>query len=238
MNFVLDEYEVRVLGALLEKSLATPDNYPLTLASVTTACNQKSNRDPVLEMSESDVRTTLDSLIQKHLVRERNAAGARVPKFGHRLADALGLSFNFSSRELGVLCVLMLRGPQTPGELRSRTNRLCEFDSAQQVEDTLQSLAAAERGPYTLELPRSPGQRECRHLQLWGGSPDAEKLAALSAQATTSQVGTAAGRAEVSELKASELNDRVVQLEEQVELLELELAELRDLVLARGSGDT
>ena len=228
MNVVLTDTEARVLGTLIEKSLATPDQYPLSLAGLTTGCNQKSNRDPVTTLSEPEVREAADSLIAKHMARERSPAGSRVPKFSHRLADSLGLSFSFSQRELGVLSVLMLRGPQTPGELRNRTNRLCHFDNVQQVDDTLNQLAAAERGPYARELPRQPGQRESRHVHLFCGEPSTEELS----------------RTQMSPLPAASPDDREQAslatqfraLEDRVELLELELAELRERITGQSRG--
>ena len=125
MDILLDALEARVLGSLVEKDKTTPEQYPLSLNALTSACNQKSNRDPVMNVSERDIRTALDGLVEKGLVREHE--GARVARYGHRLGDGLGLRFEFTANELGVLTVLLLRGPQTPGEIRSRTGRMCDF---------------------------------------------------------------------------------------------------------------
>ncbi len=168
MDITLSPIEVRVLGSLLEKSITTPDYYPLSLAAVTAACNQRSNREPVRDVGENVVEETLRSLIGKHLARERSPSGSRVPKYGHRLADGLGLSFDFSPQALGILCVLMLRGPQTVGEIRSRTARLCEFADLAEVERMLNELAAHAKGPYVKALPREAGRRERRFVQLFG----------------------------------------------------------------------
>ena len=216
MNTVLSPIAVRVVGALIEKSLATPDGYPLTLASLTTACNQKSNRDPVLNLSDSEVQEALDSLIALHMVRERNPAGARVSKFGHRFDDKLGLTFNFSRRELAVLCMLMLRGPQTPGELRTRTGRLCDFDSGAQVEQTLVALATLERGPYTMELPRLPGHRERRHAHLFSGEIDVEEFESAAAPAESSVSGSLSARVTALEATVEELMLEVMELQERI----------------------
>ncbi len=174
MDFALDPHATRVLGALMEKSLTTPDYYPLSLAALTSACNQKSSRDPVMSLTESDVRAALDGLIQAHLVRERSSAGARVSKFAHRLDDELGLSFGFSRAELAVLSLLMLRGPQTAGELRNRSARAHAFEDVPAVEHVLRGLAAAERGPYVQQLSREPGRRECRFQQLFSEASGVE----------------------------------------------------------------
>ena len=134
MDMNLSLYETRVIGALLEKERTTPDQYPLTLNALTTACNQKSNRDPVLELEETEVREVLDDLLKKHLVSEQEGFGSRVTKIKHRFCNTEFSDLQLSDRAVAVLCVLFLRGPQTPGELRSRTNRLCSFDDVQQVE--------------------------------------------------------------------------------------------------------
>src|SRR5436190_23727438 len=161
-KFELNDAEVRVLGALVEKEIATPDYYPLSLNALTNACNQKSNRDPVLSLSESDVTQALDSLRDKGLARHVSSYDSRVPKYAHQLAEV----FNFDRREIAVLCVLLLRGPQTPGELRSRTDRMYHFEALEDVISTLDRLAKREP-PLAAILPRQPGTKESRYMHLF-----------------------------------------------------------------------
>src|SRR5437667_23946 len=164
MNVLLNENEVRALGALVEKEITTPDYYPLSLNALTNACNQRSNRDPVMSLTESDVTEALEGLRDKRLAREVSSFDSRVPKYAHQLADA----FNFDRRETAVLCVLLLRGPQTPGELRGRTERLHRFESLDDVQSALQKLM--QRSPALVKvLPRQPGTKESRWVHLMAG---------------------------------------------------------------------
>jgi uncharacterized protein YceH (UPF0502 family) len=170
MNIEFTDYEARVIGCLIEKEITTPDQYPLSLNALTNACNQKTNREPVLDLSEAVVQQTVDSLMKKYMVSDKSAGyGGRVTKYRHRFCNTEFGPLKFSKQELGVLCVLLLRGPQTPGELRSRTNRLCEFDDAAAVESTLKSLMEREDGPFIARLPRAPGARESRYCHLFSG---------------------------------------------------------------------
>lgn len=210
MDFVLDPVEVRVLGALVEKALTTPDYYPLSLSGLTNACNQKSNREPVMDLDEATVLEALNGLMKKHLVVERGGSGSRVQKYAHRLSDTLTRTYDFSREELALLSVLMLRQAQTVGELRTRTTRMAAFDSLEAVERTLQGLADRTDGPYVQELPRQPGQRERRFMHLLAGS----EFAAAAAPAVI------AGEKE-------SLEARVAVLEETVAVLQRELAQLR-----------
>lgn len=210
MDFVLDPVEVRVLGALVEKALTTPDYYPLSLSGLTGACNQKSNREPVMDLDEATVLEALNGLMKKHLVVERGGSGSRVRKYAHRLSDTLTRTYDFSREEIALLSVLMLRQAQTLGELRTRTTRLAAFDSLEAVERTLQGLASRTDGPYVQELPRQPGQRERRFMHLLAGS----EFAAAAAPA-------------VIAVEKESLEARVAALEETVAALQRELAELR-----------
>ena len=170
MNIEFSAIEARIIGCLIEKESTTPDQYPLSLNALTNACNQKTNREPVLELAEPVVQQTVDSLMKKHLVSDRSAGyGGRVTKYKHRFCNTEFGSLKFSKQELGILCVLLLRGAQTPGELRSRTNRLCEFADSAQVEDTLKGLLEREDGPFIARLPRAPGSRESRYAHLFSG---------------------------------------------------------------------
>ncbi|HTT02705.1 MAG TPA: YceH family protein [Steroidobacteraceae bacterium] len=167
MNIVLSEVEARVLGALVEKEITTPDYYPLSLNALVNACNQKSNREPVLELDEDAVREALDGLNAHGLAGARSGAESRVTKYEHRLPEV----FNLSRGETAVLCVLLLRGPQTPGELRSRASRMAGFADVGALEAVLQRLAERTDGPFVAALPREPGRRESRFMHLFGGEP-------------------------------------------------------------------
>ena len=171
MNIVFTPNEARIIGCLIEKEITTPDQYPLSLNALTNACNQKTNREPVLELSESEVQQSVDSLMKKHMVSDRSAGyGGRVTKYKHRFCNTEFGSLKFTKQELGIICVMLLRGPQTPGELRSRTNRLCEFADAEEVEAALRGLMSREDGPFSARLPRAPGARESRYAHLFSGS--------------------------------------------------------------------
>jgi uncharacterized protein len=217
MNIEFSPNEARVIGCLIEKEITTPDQYPLSLNALTNACNQKTNREPVLELSETDVQQSVDSLMKKHLVSDRSAGyGGRVTKYKHRFCNTEFGPLKFSKQELGILCVMLLRGPQTPGELRSRTNRLCEFADAEEVEANLRALLTREDGPFIARLPRAPGARESRYAHLFSGTmesapePDAPKPAAPQSE-------------------SPDLNQRVSALEERVLQLRAEIDALKAL---------
>lgn len=197
MDMQLTTVEVRVLGSMMEKEAATPEYYPLTLNALRAACNQKSNRDPVMSLDEDEVTAALESLRAKGLTTELSGAGHRVCKYGHRTGEV----FNFDRREQAVIAVLMLRGPQTVGELRGRTDRLHSFDDLAGVESTLHRLMKREP-PLVARLPRRPGEKEPRWAHLLSGEVDATSVAA-------------------------EPRPRRSPLEERVEQLEAELAALR-----------
>ena len=164
MNIVLNEIEARVLGALLEKEITTPDYYPLSLNSLVNACNQKSNRDPVTNLDEDSVRDALRTLHDNSLARSVSAADSRVTKYEHRLQEA----FNFDRREAALFCELLLRGPQTPGELRMRAERMHQFDDLSEAQSALQRLMNREP-PLVKALARQPGTKESRYIHLLSG---------------------------------------------------------------------
>ena len=164
MELVLSDAEVRVLGALIEKEITTPDYYPLSLNALTHACNQKSNRHPMMSLDEQAVRDALESLNQKGLAGAASSAESRVTKFAHRVQEA----FNFDRRETALMCELMLRGPQTLGELRAHVERMYRFDDLESLEATLQRLGERQP-PLVKRLPRLPGAKEPRHAQLLAG---------------------------------------------------------------------
>jgi len=164
VNIVLNELEARVLGALLEKEITTPDYYPLSLNSLVNACNQKSNRDPVMNLDEDSVRDALRTLHDNSLARSVSAADSRVTKYEHRLQEA----FNFDRREAALFCELLLRGPQTPGELRTRAERMHQFDDLGEAQSALQRLMNREP-PLAKVLARQPGTKESRYMHLLSG---------------------------------------------------------------------
>jgi uncharacterized protein YceH (UPF0502 family) len=211
MEIVLNDIEVRVLGCLIEKELATPEYYPLTLNALTNACNQKSNRDPVLSLEEAEVVRALDSLRFKQFAL-LSAEGSRVPKYRHILEEKLRLT----PSELAILCELLLRGPQTPGELRTRAERMHPFPDLSAVEAAVQELM--ERNPpLAVRLPRQPGRKEQRYAQLFAGEPE-------------QSVDEHAPAPEAARLKVIAENERIGRLEEEVASLSEEVAELRRTV--------
>jgi uncharacterized protein YceH (UPF0502 family) len=212
MDLVLDEHEARVVGSLLEKEITTPDQYPLSLNALTNACNQKSNRDPVMSLDEAQVLAALDSLRGKHLILEKSGFGSRVPKYQHRFCNTQFGTLQFSEQEFGLVCVLLLRGPQTPGELRSRTQRLCRFSDVGEVEACLEALADREDGPFVVRLAREPGKRESRYAHLFSGEVKS---------------GTAATSAAADSDHSPSLGARVYRLEQQVADLAEQLGRLR-----------
>jgi len=169
MRIQLTDLEARVIGVLIEKSITTPDQYPLSLNALRNGCNQKSNREPVLNLAETEVQSILDGLTKRHLVMEKSGFGSRVPKFQHRFCNSEFGSLKFTDQELALVCVLLLRGPQTAGELRSRTHRMCSFSDAAEVESILGVLGQREDGPFVTLLAREPGKREPRYAQLFCG---------------------------------------------------------------------
>ena len=171
MDIILSALEARVIGALIEKEITTPDQYPLSLNALVTACNQKSNREPVMELDEAQVQDTVDGLVKKHMVSEKTAFGSRVTKYRQRFCNTEFGSLTFTPQELGILCVMLLRGAQTPGELRTRTSRLCRFDDVREVEVVLERLMERDDGPFVARLPREPGKRESRYVQLFSEAP-------------------------------------------------------------------
>ncbi|WP_456426135.1 YceH family protein [Rhodocaloribacter sp.] len=205
MEPTLTAEEVRVLGALVEKEQSTPDHYPLTLSALTAACNQKSSRHPVVAYTTEEVLRALDGLHRKRLAGRVTGGGSRVTKYVHALKEAWGLS----EAERAALAVLMLRGPQTAGEIRSRTGRMHDFESLDAVAHTLDALAAHEP-PLVVRLPRLPGRKEARFAHLLAGMPDVEALAAEHAPF--------AGPAETSRL--ARLEAEVTALRDRLETLE------------------
>lgn len=204
-NIVLTEVEARVLGALVEKEITTPDYYPLSLNALVNACNQKSNREPVMDLGEDDVRQALDALNRLGLAGAARGADSRVTKYEHRLQEA----FNFERRETAVLCVLLLRGPQTPGELRGRTERMCRFNDLDEVQTALRRLMDRQP-PLVKAMPRQPGTKELRYAHLLSGNVESWEPPAESHEAGSTPEG-----------------ERIARLESEVASLQAEVAELK-----------
>ena len=218
MDMDLTPLEVRVLGSLIEKEITTPDQYPLSLNALMLACNQKSNREPVLNLDESATINIIDGLSKRYLVAEQTGFGSRVVKYKHKFCNAILSELQFSPAELAVICVLFLRGPQTPGELRTRTNRLCKFNDVEEVEAVLQALSNREPGPLVTKLAREPGKRESRYAHLFSGVVDAA--------AQDDADGT------VPEAKSAYpgIEDRLSSLEQELALLKTEIDQLKQLI--------
>jgi uncharacterized protein YceH (UPF0502 family) len=210
---ILTEIETRVLGCLIEKDITTPDYYPLSLNALVNACNQKNNRDPLMTLDEAAVRDALSTLQEKRLAGPASGADSRVTKYEHRLQEV----FNFDRREIAVVCVLLLRGPQTPGELRSRSDRMYHFEVLEDVVSTLDRLAQREP-PLARVLPRQPGTKESRYTHLFSGEPPAQP-----------DVERAPSPAPAG---ASPTADRLTTLEEEVSRLRQELSEVRQQLAA------
>jgi len=209
---ILTEIEARVLGSLVEKDITTPDYYPLSLNALVNACNQKNNRDPVMTLDETAVRDALSTLQEKRLAGPASGADSRVTKYEHRLQEV----FNFDRREIAVLCVLLLRGPQTPGELRTRTERMYHFEALEDIVSTLDRLAQREP-PLARILPRQPGTKESRYTHLFSGEPPE--------QPSVERGPTPASAYSASNASAG--NDRLSQLEAEVSRLRAELSEVQ-----------
>lgn len=206
MNLSL--FETRVIGCLIEKAITTPDQYPLSINSLVNACNQKSNREPVLELNEATVQDTVDALVKKYLVSRID--GSRVTKYQHRFCNSEFGALQLSEKATGIICELFLRGPQTPGELRNRTERLCKFNDVAEVEAELASLMAREE-PLIAKLPREPGKRESRYAHLFSGLPQSSPLLATESDKFETDVTD---------------RERIDALEKQVHELQLSLNEL------------
>ena len=209
MNATLNEYELRTLGAMVEKHISTPDYYPMTLNALVNACNQKNHRDPVVSYDETIVAKALDGLREKNLAYVFHGSEARAPKYGHLFPKA----YDLSGAETPLMCVLILRGPQTSGELRSRTQHLSSFGSLAEVETLLQGLSLRDM-PLVVKLPRQPGSRESRFAHLLGGPVEMEQSEAPPHLAP-------------SVLQRHSENDKIAKLEEEIASLRMELSDLK-----------
>ncbi|HKM46492.1 MAG TPA: YceH family protein [Terriglobales bacterium] len=208
MEIKLTETEVRVLGSLIEKDITTPEYYPLSLNALVNACNQKTNRDPVMQLDEDAVRDALEALQQQRMAGPARGADSRVTKYEQRMQEV----FNFTRAETAILCVLLLRGPQTPGELRGRAERMHRFETLEDVQSALQKLMQREP-PLAKVLPRQPGTKESRYAHLLGGDVE-EAEGPVQAGATVERNPADA--------------ERIARLEEEVAALRCEVGEVKD----------
>ena len=213
MNIELSPLEARVIGCLIEKQITTPDQYPLSLNALVSACNQKSNRNPVMVLEEVTVQDILDQLARKHFVVEKSGFGSRVQKYQHRFFNTEFGALKFTAQELAIICELLVRGPQTPGELRTRASRMAPVSEVGQVEAALEGLRTREDGPFVVHLQREPGRRDSCYAHLFSG---AVALAALDGpQMVEPSIATV------------QTPGRLDRLEEQVQRLREELDELK-----------
>lgn len=209
MKYELTATEARVIGCLLEKQVTTPEQYPLSVNGVVTACNQKTNREPVMNLSESDVQEQLDNLVKRHFLRTVSGFGNRVTKYEQRFCNSEFGNLKLSAAEVAIITTLLLRGAHTPGELRSRASRMYEFSDMAEVESTLENLATREDGPYVIRLAREPGKRESRYMHLFCGEVD-EAIAAADELPVAS--GDLQARVEALETEVAELKQRLDSL--------------------------
>jgi uncharacterized protein YceH (UPF0502 family) len=232
MKIVLTPIEARVIGSLIEKQITTPDQYPLSLNALLNACNQKSNRDPVLELEERAVQQTVDDLGRKHFVVEKSGFGSRVPKYQHRFCNTEYGTLKLDPQELAIVCELLLRGPQTPGELRSRAARMAPFTDVSEIEAALTRLSDREDGPFVMRLAREPGRRDSRYAHLFSGavaSSAASERHATAAEAAHVSGGSDAERGfgEETEFPDMRQEERLERLEAEVRALRAELDDLK-----------
>lgn len=215
MKVELTAIEARVIGCLIEKEVTTPDQYPLSLNALTNACNQKSNREPVMSLSEAVVLDAVDALIERRLVSDESGFNSRVSKYQHRFCNTEFGDLQLTEQEKGIVCCMLLRGAQTPGEIRTRTNRLATFNDVKEVENVLEHLASEEKGPLVVKLPREAGKRESRYMHLFCGEVDVSELAVASAAPSS------AGSERIAQLEqeVAELREELAALKEQVESL-------------------
>lgn len=215
MDIELTLYEARVIGSLIEKEITTPDQYPLSLNALTNACNQKSNREPILELDEATVQETLDALVRKSMVSDQTGFGSRTTKYKHRFCNTEFGILKFSEQELGIICALLLRGPQTPGELRTHTNRLCKFRDMQEVESALDRLMERSDGPFIARLAREPGKRESRYMHLFSGDAPAVEFPG-STHSAPELTDSERERLDMLELRVDELEQEIAQIKREL----------------------
>ncbi|MCP4984196.1 MAG: DUF480 domain-containing protein [Gammaproteobacteria bacterium] len=211
----LSENEVRVIGCLMEKSITTPDQYPLTLNALTNACNQKSSREPVMSLTQGNVQHTVRDLEGKHLLRLEENFKSGVEKYSQRFCNSSFSELQFDSAQFAIVCLLLLRGPQTPGELRARSGRLHEFADNNAVVESLLTLIEHEGDALVVKLPRTPGRKDSEYMHLFAGQIDVEAYAE---------------QASIESSASSPARSSMAELEQRISALEVEVAELRELL--------
>ncbi|WNN49941.1 DUF480 domain-containing protein [Siccibacter colletis] len=210
MKYQLSPEEARVIGVLLEKQVTTPEQYPLSLNAVVTGCNQKTNREPVLNLEDAEVQDLLDALVKRHFLRTVSGFGNRVTKYEQRFCNSEFGNLKFTPAEVALVTTLLLRGPQTAGELRFRAARMHEFADIIEVENALEALASREDGPFVARLAREPGKRESRYMHLFSGDAAPDTVAA--AAVTAAPAGALEARVEALEAEVAELKTRLQHL--------------------------
>jgi len=223
MNIRLSAIEARIIGALIEKQITTPDQYPLSLNALINACNQKSNREPFMQLDEPTVKFVVEGLGRRHMVVEKSGFGSRVPKYQQVFCNTEFGSLRFTPQETAIVCELLLRGPQTPGELRSRAPRMAEFPDPGVVESVLETLANRTGGGIVAQLAREPNRRDSRWAQLFEELPETARLATAGEVAANKASDAAVVRAPNN----AELLARVAMLEGEIAALRAELATLK-----------
>ncbi|WP_039058057.1 YceH family protein [Enterobacter sp. Bisph1] len=209
MKYQLTAVEARVIGCLLEKQVTTPEQYPLSINGVVTACNQKTNREPVMNLSEPEVQAVLDELVKRHYLRTVSGFGNRVTKYEQRFCNSEFGDLKLTPAEVALIATLLLRGPQTPGELRTRAERMHLFADMSEVESALEQLATREDGPYVVRLPREPGKRESRFMHLFSGDVQTQ---AIVVEAVSAPEHALVARVEALEDEVAELKQRLDSL--------------------------
>jgi hypothetical protein len=218
MALELSALEARIVGCLMEKQVTTPDQYPLSLNALVNACNQKSNREPVLNLDEREVQAAVDGLVRRQVVLEKSGFGSRVQKYHQIFCNTQFGSLKFSPQQTAIVCELLLRGPQTPGELRTHAARMAPIHGLEEVETALEDLATRPQGPYVVKLPREPGRRESRYAQLFTGEIDlaaleAAQVAALPAAAASGGGSTLSARVDALESEVAALREQLARLQ-------------------------
>lgn len=216
---ILDEIQSRIIGSLMEKQVTTPDQYPLSLNALASACNQKSNREPVVNYSQGEVQTVIDDLIDQSLVIDSSDFKSRTAKFQHRFCNTEFSDRQFNEQEFAIICILLLRGPQTPGELRSRSGRLCQFENSLDVERCLQTLSDKNGVNYVQQLQREPGKRESRFAHCFSDQVPSAPMTFIAQPSDHEQTAKADRHSELEE-KVRHLENKVMDLEGRLEILE------------------
>jgi uncharacterized protein len=224
MNIRLTALEARIIGSLIEKQITTPDQYPLSLNALVNACNQKSNREPLMQLTESEVKFVVDSLARRHFVVEKSGFGSRVPKYQQIFCNTEFGSLKFTPQETAIVCELLLRGPQTPGELRARVPRMAPLPDPSIIESLLESLATRPEGPIVKQLPRESGRRDSRWAQLFEELP---QIDAAPPEAPPAAAGPGSEPVPQRAAGATDLAARVAALESAVAQLRAELDALK-----------